>query len=84
MDIQTLTRFFKWCTILNGGLLAFSALLFTAFPDFAYGAQVKFYPISREAFDLMFYGFLGLLKLFFLSCNLVPYVALVIAGKKAD
>ena len=42
----------------------------------------KLFPISREAFDLTIYGFIGLYKIVFVTFNLVPYLALQIVGKK--
>ena len=40
----------------------------------------RWFPISREAFNLAIYSFIGLYKMFILGFNLVPYVALVIVG----
>lgn len=82
MNIQTLTAFFKWCTIINGSLLALSAIMFILVPDFVYSMQNQLLPISREFFDLMMYSFLGIFKIIFLVFNVVPYVALLIVGKK--
>ena len=76
MDIVKLTRFFKWCTLINGSLLVLWITLCTMAPDFVYATQSNFFPIPREAFDLIIYGFLGLFKLLFLIFNLVPYLAL--------
>ncbi len=82
MDIQRLTAFFMWCTIINGALLVLSALMFISAPDFIYSFQNKLFPISREFFDVIFYSFLGLYKIVFLVFNIVPYMALLIVGRK--
>ena len=80
MDLQTLTTFFMWCTIINGSLL----ILWTAFsvfaPDLVYRTQRKWFPIPRETFNIVIYLFLGLFKIIFLIFNVVPYVALLIVG----
>jgi|TARA_Y100000294_G_scaffold164733_1_gene171690 hypothetical protein len=81
MDIQTLITFFKWCTIINGVLLVLSATIFILAPDFVYQTHSKLFPIPRETFDVIIYSFLGLYKIIFLVFNVVPYVALLIAGK---
>jgi hypothetical protein len=81
MDIQTLTHIFMWCTILNGTLLVFWTLMFLFVPDLVYGTQKKFFPIPRETFNVVMYGFLGLFKIVFLVLNLVPYLALLIVGQ---
>ncbi|MEA3275703.1 MAG: hypothetical protein U9Q81_10530 [Pseudomonadota bacterium] len=80
MDIQTLTAFFMWCTIINGALLLLWTTMFMFAPDLVYRTQSKWFPIPRETFNAVFYAFLGLFKVFFLMFNVVPYVALLIVG----
>jgi hypothetical protein len=78
MDIQTIQTFFMWCTILNAVLLVLTGMIFTFAGDWVYRVQSKWYPISRDAFNVVIYSFIGLFKLFFITFNLVPYVALLI------
>jgi len=80
MDIQTLTTFFMWCTIINGGLLLLSTLVMMIMPDFVYTVQSKWFPISRQTFDVVIYCFLGLFKVLFIVFNIAPYAALLIIG----
>jgi len=80
MDIQTLTMFFMWCTIINGGILVLWTMFFVFAPDLVYGIQNKWLPIPRETYNVVIYAFLGLFKVLFLIFNVVPYVALLIAG----
>ena len=80
MDIQTIQTFFMWCTILNAALLVLTGMIFTFAGDWVYRVQSKWYPISRDAFNVVIYSFIGLFKLFFITFNLVPYVALLIIG----
>jgi hypothetical protein len=82
MDIQTVTAFFKWCTIINGALLIVSALMFMVAPDLIHGIHGKLFSLPRETFDVVIYAFLGLYKIVFLIFNAVPYVALLIVGRK--
>ena len=82
MDIQTLTAFFKWCTIINGILLIFSVAVFIVAPDLVYQIHGAMFPMEREVFDAIIYAFLGFFKILFLVFNLVPYGALLIVGKK--
>ena len=44
----------------------------------AYRVQSKWYPISRDTFNVVTNSFIGLFKLFCIIFNLVPYVALLI------
>lgn len=78
MDIQTLTSFFMWCTIINGGLLLFSTLVMVIMPDFVYKVQSLWFPIPRQTFDVVIYSFLGLFKVLFIVFNIAPYAALLI------
>ena len=80
MDIQALTRFFMWCTIMNGALLLLWTTMCILAPGFVYRTQSKWFPIPRETFNVVIYSFLGLFKIVFLVFNLVPYVALLIVG----
>jgi len=78
MDLPTLTRFFMWCTIVNGGLLVFWTAMLMAAPDLVYRTQSRWFPIPRATFDVVIYAFLGLFKIVFLVFNAVPYLALLI------
>jgi len=80
MDIQLLTTFFMWCTIINGGLLIFWTIMFMSAPNLVYSTQSKFFPIPRETFNVVMYSFLGLFKIIFLVFNVVPYFALLMVG----
>ncbi len=80
MDIHTLTRFFMWCTIINGALLLFWVSISILAQDLVYRTQSRWLPIPRETFIVVFYSFLGFFKIVFLVFNVVPYVALLIVG----
>jgi hypothetical protein len=78
MDIQMLTTFFMWCTIINGGILVVWTVFYMFAPDLVYRIQSNFIPISRETFNMAMYGFIGFFKIIFLVFNVVPYVVLLI------
>ncbi|MGW8180046.1 MAG: DUF6868 family protein [bacterium] len=78
MEIQTLERFFMWCTILDGVLLVLWSIAFLVAPDLVYRTQSKWVSIPRETFDLVMYSFLGLFKVLFLVFNAVPFLVLSI------
>ena len=80
MDIQTLTTFLMWCTIINGGILMLWTVFCMFAPDLVYRTQSKWFPVPREIFTVIMYSFLGLFKIVFLVFNVVPYVALQIVG----
>jgi hypothetical protein len=80
MDIQTLTAFFMWCTILNIALLLLSLLFCLCAGDWVYRIHSKWFSISRETFNVAIYSFLALYKIFIFVFNLIPYLALSIVG----
>ena len=84
MDIQTLTTFFMWCTIINGGLFTLWILVFFAAPDFVYRLHSKWFPCERETYNVIIYAFLGLFKIVFIVFNIVPYISLLIIGSNGS
>ncbi len=80
MEVETLTRFFMWCTIVNVGLLLLSFVLWTLAADFIYKLHGKWFRMSRETFNAVFYGFIGVYKLLVYVFNIVPWIALAIVG----
>ena len=77
MDIQTLTSFFMWCSIINGGILVVWTLLTVLASDFTYRSQNKMITMTRENFNSAMYYFLGFFKIIFLFFNVVPYIVLL-------
>lgn len=80
MDIQTLTAFFMWCTIINLCIYVLWTVFCVFAPDFVYRIQSKLLPIPRETFNTIIYAFLGVFKIFFVFFNVTPYIALLIIG----
>ncbi|MEW8692299.1 MAG: DUF6868 family protein [Candidatus Thiodiazotropha endolucinida] len=80
MNIQLITDFFMWCTLINGGLLFLWTLFILFAPELVYKTQSRWIAISRANFDLAIYLFLGFFKLFFIFFNLIPFLALLIIG----
>lgn len=78
MDIQALTSFFMWCSIINIGMLFFLAFIYMLAPNLVYRLQSRFIPISRETFDVVFYSFIGFFKVVVLVFNVVPWIVLLI------
>ncbi|MHC4389749.1 MAG: DUF6868 family protein [Planctomycetota bacterium] len=78
MDVQTLTSFFKWCMIINGGLLLLWSVFFLLSPNLVYQTQNRVVPLPRETWNVVMYSFLGFFKVMFIIFNLVPWLALLI------
>ena len=82
MDIQKLTTFFMWCTIINLALMVFGIIGCTLASDLIYNIQGKMFGISRETINSSIYMFFGVYKIFWLVFNAVPYSALLIIRKE--
>ena len=80
MNIQLLTEFFLWCTIINVGLLIFIGFWQMIAPGLLFKTQSFFFPMEKEKFTYVFYLFLGIYKAMFLVFNLVPFIVLLIIG----
>ena len=80
MDIQMLTRFFMWCTILNMGLLVLASLILAFAGDFVYRMHGKWFPMPRGTFNVVLYAFIGMYKIIVFVFNVVPWIALAIIG----
>ena len=80
MDIQMLTSFFMWCTILNMGLLVSSFLILAFAGDFVYMIHGKWFPMPRETFNVVLYSFIGMYKIIVLVFNAIPWAVLTIIG----
>jgi len=80
MDINALQRFFMWCTIINGASFVFAAMICVFAGDWVFRMQSKWFPVSRDAFNVVIYSLLALFKIVFVVFNVVPYVALLIVG----
>jgi len=78
MDIQTLTAFLMWCTIINFVFMCLSFLIGVFAGDWVYRLHCIWFPLPRETFNVMFYSFLGFYKFMFFFFNVIPYVALLL------
>lgn len=80
MNLALLRSFFLWCTILNAIVLLLMFLIFAVAGEWVHRMHGRWFPLSREAFNTVFYSFLGGYKLLVVFFNLVPWLVLVILG----
>lgn len=78
MNLEILTSFFMWCTIINGVIYLYSVAFICSAPNFIYRIQSKIFSIPRETFDVILYSYLALYKVLFIVFCLVPWLALLI------
>lgn len=82
MDIQKITRFFMWNTIINFIILVVAVIACILCIDFCYAIHSKFFVMDRATFNLAIYMFLGIFKIIWIVFNLIPYASLVIIQRK--
>ena len=80
MDIDTVRAFFMWCTVINGAILTLSSLILVFGGSFVFRMHRRWFPMPRETFNALIYGFIGFYKVIFITLNLVPYLALALIG----
>lgn len=80
MELETLSRFFLWCTIINFAVLLLWFLLFSLAHDWIHRLHGRWFRLSVEQFDAIHYAGIAAYKIGILLFNLVPYVALRIVS----
>ena len=75
-DIQTITTFLGWCSIINIGILLFVAVWLIAFRDFTRRIHTTMLGVDQDVMDPVYFQFVGNYKLAILLLNVVPYFAL--------
>lgn len=80
MNLDILRTFLAWCTVINLCLYFLMFLVCAFAGDWVYRLHNTWFPMPRQAFNLIIYGFIGLYKLLIIMFNVVPYIALIIAG----
>jgi hypothetical protein len=77
-DIETLTTFFGWCTVVNLGIYLFTVFAVTMMRDFAFGINAKMFAISKDDIARVTFQYIGAYKLLITVLFLTPYLALKI------
>ena len=80
MIIDVMREAFLWCFIINMGILLWWVGFIIFANDWVYRMHSKFYKLSKESFDTIHYAGIVLFKVFIFAFNLVPFIALHIAG----
>lgn len=81
MNMDQLTEFFKWMTIINIGLLLFSTFAVMALKSLMVNMHTKLFGVSETQISVAVYAYLGLFKVLIIVFNIVPYIALLMFSK---
>jgi hypothetical protein len=76
IELQTVTAFFGWCAVLNIGLLLFTAIWLIVFRDFTKSIHSAILSVDQDSMDVIYFQFMGNLKIAVIVFNVVPYLAL--------
>ena len=80
MNLETLTTFLGWCTLINFGLLLIFTFFLTAFRKPIERIHSKMFRIDTEVLPREYFLYLANFKIGVLIFNFVPWVALKIMG----
>ena len=80
MDIAMLKTFFMVCSLVNASLLLLGFVLWLCLSSRIYALHGRWFPMTRETFNALFYFLLGLYKILVFVFNIVPWAALEILG----
>jgi hypothetical protein len=80
VDVEMIRRFLLWCAVLNYGLLVLWTVIYMLPHEWVYRLTSRLFRVSAEQFDLINIAAMTLFKMGIILFNLVPYVALLLAG----
>ena len=78
MNLDIMTDFFKWCSILNGSIIIISLIIFMFSSDFSYKNNKWLFGGSKEDFKKTIYTVLLCYKMLVIVFNIVPYFVLLL------
>jgi len=78
MNIEQLTEFFKWMSIINVGIFVLSSILIMLLKGIMCIMHGKLFGIKEDKVAIVSYGYLGIYKVLVIVFNIVPYVSLLL------
>lgn len=78
MNLDQLTTFLGWCTVLNFGLLIIIAACLSLLSGFVKGVHSSMYSVPEDQLDAIYFNYMANYKLLIFIFNLVPWFALKI------
>ena len=76
MNIEAIREFLGWCTIINIGVLAFSAIMVIALRGTISKIHQKMFGLDEAAVHQAYFRYLANYKVAIIVFNLTPYIAL--------
>ena len=82
MSVDVIRAVLGWCAIMNYGVLLLWFLVFRLAHDWIYRLHGQWFPMPVEQFNTFHYAGMAIYKIGVLLFNFVPYVALLIVGRR--
>ncbi|MDH3830197.1 MAG: hypothetical protein OEV12_02660 [Gammaproteobacteria bacterium] len=79
-DINTLTEFLGWCSVINVSVLFLSTIALAVARKPVSGIHSKIFGVSESDLPLTYMQYLGNYKIAIIVLNIVPYIALKITS----
>ena len=79
-NISEITTFLGWCTVVNIGIYAITAIALTLFRNTIKDIHSKLSGVPTEKLDELYFNYLGNFKLAIIILCLTPYIALKVIG----
>ena len=79
-DINTLTEFLGWCSVINVSVLFLSTIALAVARKPVSGIHSKIFGVSASDLPLTYMQYLGNYKIAIIVLNIVPYIALKITS----
>ena len=76
MNIETIREFLAWCTLINLGLMIFTAIMLLALQGPISRLHARMLDLDETFVRQSYFRYLANYKIAFLIFNLVPYLAL--------
>ncbi|MCY4242531.1 MAG: hypothetical protein OXD36_12395 [Rhodobacter sp.] len=76
MDVEGLTAFLAWCTVINAIILALTASVLWCFRGFVERLHGRMFGLPEDRIREQYFRFLATYKAMIIVFNLVPYLAL--------
>ena len=76
MDMNTLTLFLGWCSVINIGILVVSTIALVVARGPVSGIHSKLFGVSQSDLAPLYMQYLGNYKIAIILLNIVPYIAL--------
>jgi hypothetical protein len=74
--VETLRKFFGWCTVINFGIILFTAVAILLMRDWMSELHGSMFGLDQEEVLESYFAYLANFKIVIIVFNLVPYLSL--------